>query len=421
MLLIFNQPDQLSCVGQAAYYRAMENLTHSLTGLAVGELLDRCLPPETDPVLARQRHRLLLVSGWAASNFPDLDLFLARLLPAPLGYLLHHRGHTHTLLLLLPQLALLAACLYLLWPAARRVLHASAHARRGLAIAAGAGLLLHVAMDYMNSYGVHPFWPFDPRWYYGDMVMVVEPFFWLALGAPLAMTVPRPGWRAACLLLLASAPPLLAFGRFLLPAAAAALLAAGACTALAQWRFPRRGMLAALALCGAFVAMQALVARHARGIVEASLHARDPGSRVLDVALTAFPSDPLCWNFASVERDDDAGSYRLRRGVLRLEPARSCPARMVVPDVDIGVAPVTYTWESHGALAAMRELAASNCHFAAWLRYARVPEVNGVASDMRFSQDGQPNFTTIDYAALSGAPCPAGVPGWTPPREDLLH
>jgi sec-independent protein translocase protein TatC len=44
-----------------------------------------------------------------AGNFPDLDLVLTPLLPAPLGYLLHHRGHTHTVLYALPQMLLLAA------------------------------------------------------------------------------------------------------------------------------------------------------------------------------------------------------------------------------------------------------------------------------------------------------------------------
>ena len=53
--------------------------------------------------------RLPLVSRPLSGN-DDLDLVLTALAPAPLGYLLHHRGHTHTLLYVLPQaLTLLAA------------------------------------------------------------------------------------------------------------------------------------------------------------------------------------------------------------------------------------------------------------------------------------------------------------------------
>jgi inner membrane protein len=76
----------------------MDNLTHSIIGLAAGELIDRCLPEEPNRERAQARHRLLLVTGALASNFPDIDLALMPFLSRPLGYLLEHRGHTHTLL-----------------------------------------------------------------------------------------------------------------------------------------------------------------------------------------------------------------------------------------------------------------------------------------------------------------------------------
>lgn len=81
----------------------MDNLSHSIIGLAVGELVQRSLALEHDPAAQQQRRRLLLVAGFLASNFPDLDLFLTPLLQRPLGYLLHHRGHTHTLLWVVPH------------------------------------------------------------------------------------------------------------------------------------------------------------------------------------------------------------------------------------------------------------------------------------------------------------------------------
>ena len=75
----------------------MDNITHSVVGLGIGALIDRSVPPEADHDAQRVRTRMLLTIGCLASNFPDLDLVLTRLLEAPLGYLLHHRGHTHTL------------------------------------------------------------------------------------------------------------------------------------------------------------------------------------------------------------------------------------------------------------------------------------------------------------------------------------
>lgn len=155
----------------------MDNLTHSLAGLALGELTHRLLPVEADPQRASTRRRLLLVSAAVASNFPDLDLVLTGLAPEPLGYLLHHRGHTHTLLYALPQALLMLAAIWLLWPAARHLLRTNGAARLGLAATTVLGLLLHLGMDAMNVYGVHPFAPFDPRWFYGDMVFIVEPVF----------------------------------------------------------------------------------------------------------------------------------------------------------------------------------------------------------------------------------------------------
>src|SRR4051812_36693208 len=113
----------------------MDNITHSVVGLGVGALIDRSLPPEPDDTRERVRQRMLLTIGCLASNFPDLDLVLTKLLPAPLGYLLHHRGHTHTLLAALGEVAVLLALVWLLWPNARRLLAISSSARWGALLA----------------------------------------------------------------------------------------------------------------------------------------------------------------------------------------------------------------------------------------------------------------------------------------------
>lgn len=169
----------------------MDNLTHSLVGLALGELANRALPAHPDPHKARTRRRVLLATGALASNFPDLDLVLTPLLAPPLGYLLHHRGHTHTLLYALPQIALLLGLLWLLWPGARRLMRDDRTARRAVLATAALGMVLHLSLDFLNVYGVHPFHPLDSRWLYGDMVFIIEPVFWTALGVALALLVPN--------------------------------------------------------------------------------------------------------------------------------------------------------------------------------------------------------------------------------------
>ena len=62
----------------------MDNLNHSVVGLGIGALIDRSVPPEATPDAQRVRARMLLTVGCLASNFPDLDLVLTKLLEAPL-------------------------------------------------------------------------------------------------------------------------------------------------------------------------------------------------------------------------------------------------------------------------------------------------------------------------------------------------
>lgn len=404
----------------------MDNITHSVVGLGVGELIQRSLPPEADPARQQTRHRLLLTACAAASNFPDLDLVFTRLAPAPLGYLLHHRGHTHTLLYLLPQALLLLALLWALWPAARALLRASRAARRGLGLALAAGFLLHLGMDFMNNYGIHPFHPFSGIWYFGDLVYIIEPVFWVAFGVPLAMAAPS---RRMCIVLLAVLPVVLLYVTlhgYLGWASFAALVALGA--AVAALRFmhmqSRRALLLALGVALAFVGVQASASYKARQAVTAALVLQDPQARVLDVALTAFPSQPLCWSFTSIE--SDGAAYLLRRGHLSLAPSllppRACPPALAADaaqEMPVVVPGVLLSGSWQGNVAALRARAAADCQLAAWLRFARMPAVGAdQASDLRFASTPRGNFTTLLLAAKPQ--CPFGIPAWGMPRADLL-
>ncbi len=423
----------------------MDNLTHSVVGLGVGALIDRSLPPEPDAAAERLRARLLLTVCGLASNFPDLDLVLTRLLEAPLGYLLHHRGHTHTLVGAAGEAALLLGLVWLLWPGARRLLRCSAAARRGALLAAAAGFLLHIGMDGLNVYGVHPFWPFDARWYYGDLVFIVEPVFWIAFGVPLAAMVRRRWLRRAWLALMVAVPAGCTLAGFLQWGSLAGLLLLGAVLAWVQRHVdtpaapgsesaatapaarPRRrraGLAAGLAASLAFVAIQSAAMHEARSVLAAEIHRLDGGERLLDTALSAYPANPLCWSFVTVARDTAGATYHLRRGLLAIAPGIapvvSCPAPIAGAARGGGPA-LAWSADERLDLAALRSLRAHNCHVDAWLRFARAPWLaGGTATDVRWSQPGSPNFSTMDYDALAQAPCPHPVPGWGMPRADLL-
>ncbi|QBE64552.1 metal-dependent hydrolase [Pseudoduganella lutea] len=403
----------------------MDNVTHTFVGLGIGELVQRSLPAEPDEAHQRTRHRLLLTACAAASNFPDLDLVLTDLLPAPLGYLLHHRGHTHTLLYALPQALLLLAALWLLWPNARSLLKGSGHARRGLGLAIVLGFLLHMSMDFLNSYGIHPLAPFDPRWFYGDLVFIVEPVFWVAFGVPLALAIPRRPLRWLALGALAAFLAFVTWRGYLDIVSLAGLLAVGGViAALRITRMQSRRALALSALVSvAFIAVQGGASSAGRARIEAALQGIDPASRVLDVAMTAFPAQPLCWSFVAIEENAGQGTYRLRRGLLNLAPGvlAQCPAAFADPAAPAtAVAGVHLASEWQGSLATLRALAKNDCHVNAWLRFARMPAVDAeVASDLRFSATPRGNFTTLDVAEAGRAPC-GNVPRWGYPRADLL-
>lgn len=404
----------------------MDNITHSVVGLGIGELVQRSLPAEADPARHGTRHRLLLTACALASNFPDLDLVFTRLAPAPLGYLMHHRGHTHTLLYLLPQALLLCALLWALWPNARALLRESRAARRGLLLALAAGFLLHLGMDFMNNYGVHPLYPFSGTWYFGDMVYIIEPVFWVAFGVPLAMAAPSRRMRIVLLLVLPVVLLYVTLHGYLGWASFAALVILGA--AVAALRFmhmqSRRALLLALGVVLVFVGIQTSASYKARQAVTAALVLQDPQARVLDVALTAFPAQPLCWSFTSIESDGKI--FLLRRGHLSLAPAllppRECPAALTADAVRemAGTVPgVLLSGSWRGDVAALRARAAADCQLAAWLRFARMPVVDDVqATDLRFASSPRGNFTTLLLVARPE--CPFGVPGWGTPRADLL-
>jgi inner membrane protein len=407
----------------------MDNLSHSVVGLAAGEFIHRILPEEPDVKRCHLRQRLLLSSCWLASNFPDLDLVLTPLLPAPLGYLLHHRGHTHTLLCALPQALLIWAMIWLLWPSARALLKQSRTTRWGLMLTLSVGLGLHMLMDYLNSYGIHPFHPYDSRWFFGDMVFILEPVFWVACGIPVAMAVKSrwlKGLLVACLIGLLV---FFAMRGFLLWGSLFFLIGLALVLGLVQQKSGARGI-AALGLSAfvmlAFIGVQNFSSQRALLTVVQSVESKDPKSRFLDASMTAFPSNPFCWTFASIESNERAGTYRLRRGVLSVAPeampVAECPAAFSErPRQKEATPSIVFLDVEEGSLRTLRDLQITNCHVGAWLRFARMPLVSKTqASDERFASGLRENFTTMRFGDFDSRECSPHIPGWDFPRKDLL-
>ena len=90
----------------------MDNATHTLIGLLIAETAVQLRKDE--PTRPNQFRLAAGFVSMLANNIPDFDALYTWITPKPLGSLLHHRGHTHTLLLAVP-LALLSVLPFLWW------------------------------------------------------------------------------------------------------------------------------------------------------------------------------------------------------------------------------------------------------------------------------------------------------------------
>ncbi|MEO8520071.1 MAG: metal-dependent hydrolase [Acidobacteriota bacterium] len=389
----------------------MDNITHSLFGLAVAELASP--PPEL-------RRRVWLGTAMVAANLPDIDLAYTWITPGPLGYLLHHRGYTHTL----AGLAVFAAgfaILRYLWPAARAL---PAAAWRALALLVGVNLVAHLALDGFNSYGVHPFFPFGSRWYYGDAVFIFEPWIWIALGTAGILNAERAWQRLSIGGAIAGLMAVVVVTRVLLPGAVLTMaVAAALATALMRpWTRRARAAAALAATAGFMVGMLGL-----SQVVTARALAAAGGGQAVDVIKTPDPGMPVCWFILVLSRDAGGDDLRTVAGTLSLAPAwvpaSSCASDRL--ERAAGTDPrgrdaVAWRDDLHASIARLRTLADSDCAAAAWLRFGRAPAIRRDAIlDLRFDSDVRGNFSALRLGSGSGG-CPPFVPPWTAPRRDLL-
>jgi inner membrane protein len=379
----------------------VDNLTHSLVGATLAEL---ALPRH----VARPVRGVFLATGVIAANLPDADLLYTRITPPPLGYLLHHRGHTHTVVGALALGAVMAGVCALPWVRERvGGLRARFWALLGVA------LLSHLVLDAWNSYGVHPFWPVDSRWYYGDAVFIVEPWLWTLLGVTVAMNAVRRAWRVLLGLVLALVPVLATWRHVVpVPALLALALAGGGMWLLVRRASPHARAIAGLVAGALFVGASFGASAVARGKVLAAVRV-PAGGAVVDVVLSPAAANPLCWSVLAIVRDAAADTYAISRGSATVLTREAC-GRGRRPGV---------VWEGTDvqSLARLRTLAATDCWVRAWLQFARAPALHGdEVADLRFGREGRGTFTTMRTAGGAARGCPAYLTAWRPPRAELL-
>lgn len=148
----------------------MDNLTHSLVGLTAAKAgLERLSPGATAVCVL-------------AANAPDCDVAIL-LFGDRWTYLHHHRGITHAIVgvaVLSLFIPLLFCGIDRLWARFRG--QSPKTKLRGLIVASVLVTATHPLLDWTNNYGLRPFLPWSSKWYYGDLVYIIDPYVWLLLG-----------------------------------------------------------------------------------------------------------------------------------------------------------------------------------------------------------------------------------------------
>lgn len=157
----------------------MDNLAHSLIGATLAQ---------TDLKRLTGLGTATLVIG---ANLPDLDAF-GLLVGENLAW---RRGLTHGPLglLFLPLLLALGVVAFDRWQARRGTRPKNRLPVRwgGVLFLAYLGALSHPLLDWLNVYGVRLLMPFSERWFYGDILFIVDPWLWILLSAGILLTVRR--------------------------------------------------------------------------------------------------------------------------------------------------------------------------------------------------------------------------------------
>ena len=149
----------------------MDNLAHSLVGLTAAKAgLERWSPATA----------VVCVVAANASDIDVLTLFTGGRWSA----LHYHRGLTHSIVgtavlgILIPTSFWLGDLLLGALRKRKPVIR-----YRGLLAASLIAAATHPLMDWTNNYGVRLMLPWNGRWSYGDLMFIVDPYFWLIVGA----------------------------------------------------------------------------------------------------------------------------------------------------------------------------------------------------------------------------------------------
>jgi inner membrane protein len=409
----------------------MDNVTHSVAGLLLAESMARLRARGPNPESSAHLGATAAIASIVAANLPDADLFYSGIGGSRLRYMLHHRGYTHTVVIAVLGAVVLWALVSLFLRWRRRAWPGRSDSRWLLALLL-AGTLSHLVLDWTNSYGVHPFWPFDDRWRYGDAVFIVEPWLWIvAVPALVAASTTHIARVLLSLVLLAGLG--VAWRVNAVSTGAAIALTVGAALSVALARVLRADgrIVAAIAGWVAVTLIMAAGSATARTAVLRTIHELDPAAEVLDVVMSPMPANAVCMSAITVERSGP--TYRVTTARVSSVPSFAAAARCgqrasvgssLGPSTRRSTAAVQWGGEWAAPSAELEALARESCPALAAMRFIRVPMWTAAGDsvllgDVRYGGGGG-GFADVHVPRRSVG-CPPAVPPWVPPRADLLR
>jgi inner membrane protein len=363
----------------------MDNLTHTLVGLTAAKAgLERLSPGATAVCLL-------------AANAPDADIVAA--FGGSWFYLKHHRGITHSVVGTLAIALIIPLLFYVGGRIIARFGGRPPGVRLGgLIIASLLVSATHPLMDWTNNYGVRPLLPWDGRWFYGDLVYIVDPWLWLSLGGASFLLTAKARWRSmawgalailatvAFIVLPARAGMDYPFAsRALWLACLVALICAHQLELASRWG----SRIALVALAFVVLYWGALGVLHGRALARAQATAGAQAARLNEnvMRVAAMPSlaDPTRWR---VLAETDRAVYRFETSLLsNAEAERDAPAGL------------TRFEKPQGEAAELAARAAADERAVIFLDFARFPAIrvetqNCAAemlvrfADLRFTEPG---------------------------------
>lgn len=291
----------------------MDNLTHTLVGLTAAKAgLERLSPGATVVCLV-------------AANAPDADIVAA--FGGSWFYLKHHRGITHSIVGTLAIALLIPLLCYAGDRLVARLRARPPRVRlRGLVIASLLVSASHPLMDWTNNYGLRPLLPWSGRWFYGDLVYIIDPWLWLSLGGASFLLTAGARWRSVAwgaLALLATVAfvvlPMRVGETYPLTSRVLWLAWLASLVVAHRMKFaPRWGRsIAVAALAFVVVYWGALAVLHGRALtrarVVAAAQAASRQESVLRVAAMPSLADPSRWR---VLAETDRATYRFETSLL---------------------------------------------------------------------------------------------------------